>query len=92
MIQCRHSEINDDKIIAIDAAGDASVPRPPVSRDTDSETMVEDAAGECAVMCPAAGAISRMETWTTVTHRNPTARRDIYSNYAYAQGYRPCTT
>ena len=57
-------------------------PRPPVSRATDLETMDEVAASECAAMCPAAGATSHMETWTTVTHRNPTRPRDAISTAA----------
>ena len=57
-------------------------PRPPVSRATDLETMDEVAASECAAMCPAAGATSHTEEWTTVAHRNPTRPRDARSTAA----------
>ena len=51
-------------------------PRPHVSRATDLQTMDEVAASECEAICPAAGATSHTEAWTTVTHRNPTRPRD----------------
>ena len=62
-------------------------PPPPISRlavtrATDSETLVNEAAGECAARSSAAGATSHTEAWTTVTHGNSTRPRDARSTAA----------